>query len=89
MKLKIEIADDPISREKGLMFRKSLSSDCGMLFSYVYPKKMSFWGLNTYIPLDVAFINENMEIVDIKEVVPMSTKAVSCEAPCKYAIETI
>jgi uncharacterized membrane protein (UPF0127 family) len=87
MKLRVELAADPESRERGLMFRKSLSPDSGMLFSFKYPTKMSFWGLNTYIPLEVAFINEAHEIVEIKEVIPMSTKAVRCETLCRYAVE--
>ena len=87
MRLKVEIADDSSSREMGLMYRKSLAEDSGMLFSFKYPTKMSFWGRNTYIPLDIAFVNEHNEIVEIKEVVPMSTKPVSCNHPCRHAVE--
>ena len=87
MKLKVEIANDPYSRERGLMYRKSLPENEGMIFSFNYPKKMSFWGMNTYIPLDIAFVNENNEIVEIKEIVPLSTKAVRCDTPCVHAVE--
>ena len=87
MILKVEIADDPMTRERGLMYRKELEADGGMLFSFKYPRRMSFWGMNTYIPLDIAFVNENKEIVAIKEIVPLSTKAVSCDIPCTHAVE--
>lgn len=85
--MKVEIADDHKSRQTGLMFRKKLDKNSGMLFVFDHPDHMGFWGKNTYIPLDVAFITEDMKIASIREIVPMSTRIVRCDTPCKYALE--
>lgn len=85
-KIKIEIAKTPSEKQKGLMYRKSLDSDSGMLFIFDKSQKMSFWGANTYIPLDIAFIKEN-KIIDIKEIIPLSTKAVTSNEPCELVLE--
>lgn len=85
--LKVEIADTPSKTQKGLMFRKSLEDDNGMLFKFNYPQKLSFWGLNTYIPLDIAFVNSQGKIVNISHISPLSTKAVSSDKACVMAIE--
>ena len=85
--LKVEIADTPSKTQKGLMFRKSLNEDNGMLFKFSRPQKLSFWGLNTYIPLDIAFVNSQGKIVNISHISPLSTKSVSSERSCTMAIE--
>lgn len=86
MKVKLEIADTPKTLAYGLMHRKEMPKDHGMLFKFPSPVEASFWGKNTYIPLDVAFIYDN-KIVDIKNIVPMSTKSIRSEYPCSSAIE--
>lgn len=85
-KIKIELADTPQKRSTGLMFRKSIDKDYGMLFVFNSKDKLSFWGANTYIPLDIAFIDGN-KIIDIKEIVPLSTKPVKSSIPCDRALE--
>lgn len=86
-KIFIEIADTPQSREKGLMFRKSLGKDDGMLFKFPYKNNLQFWMKSTYIPLDIAFIDDNGEIFQIESMYPLSTKRVSSRKPCRYALE--
>jgi hypothetical protein len=56
--------------EKGLMFRENLDENNGMLFIFNNSGKYNFWMKNTLIPLDIIWINKNIEIVDIKENVP-------------------
>ncbi|MDX5351255.1 MAG: DUF192 domain-containing protein [Rhodobacterales bacterium] len=51
----VEIADDGAERAQGLMFRKSLDQDAGMLFIYESPRQARFWMKNTLIPLDMIF----------------------------------
>ncbi|HUS48596.1 MAG TPA: DUF192 domain-containing protein [Candidatus Paceibacterota bacterium] len=86
-KLRVEVADSFFSHQRGLMFRKKLSEDEGMLFKFKNPQKLRFWGLNTFIPLDIAFINDSNEIVKISRISPFSTKVVSSDIDCASAIE--
>jgi len=86
-KLKVEIADTPSKQQTGLMFRKHLSANAGMLFSFERPRKMMFWGQNTYIPLDIAFVDEDNRIRQIAYITPLSTKAVRSDERMKYALE--
>jgi len=85
--IKIEIADTYKSREIGLMFRKSMPDNNGMLFKFDKPQVLSFWMANTYIPLDIAFLDSDMRVVKIANMAPLSTKSVSSELACPYALE--
>jgi uncharacterized protein len=70
---KVEVADNDATRERGLMFRKTLAADRGMLFDFKAPKYVAFWMKNTLIPLDMLFIAADGHIVSIaRDAVPMS-----------------
>jgi uncharacterized membrane protein (UPF0127 family) len=69
------------------MFRKSLGDNSGMVFKFSNPQVLNFWGLNTYIPLDIAFVSQDNKIMKIKKIAPLSLKTVSSEVPCAMAIE--
>ena len=84
--LTVEVADSPSLREKGLMFRDKLDEDSGMVFKFDRPQNLKFWGLNTFIPLSIAFV-ENNRIVKIKQISPFSLKCVESEENCSIAIE--
>ncbi len=62
--LNIMLARNAAQRTKGLMFYKELPKDQGMLFVYPYPRKMTFWMMNTFIPLDLIFFSENLQITE-------------------------
>jgi uncharacterized membrane protein (UPF0127 family) len=88
----IEIADDPQEQIRGLMFRKSLESNSGMLFVYEDTANQSFWMKNTLIPLDMIFIDNNLRIVDIKQNVRPCLHENPCPSytsikPAKYVLE--
>lgn len=85
--LQLEIADTPSLREQGLMFRNKLEADSGMLFKFNYPQNIKFWGLNTFIPLSIAFISKDNKIAKIKQISPFSLKCVDSEIDCSIAIE--
>lgn len=63
----VEIAKTSLEKQVGLMNRKTLPQNEGMLFVYDQEKTISFWMKNTLIPLDIIWFNNNKEIVDIKK----------------------
>ena len=85
--LKVDIASTPYEQQRGLMYRRKLGEDDGMLFKFRSPQNLKFWGLNTYIPLAIAFVNTEKEIVKISYISPCSTKCVDSEIDCNIAIE--
>lgn len=83
----VEIADTPALRERGLMQRDSLPEDHGMLFVYPESRILSFWMVNTKIPLDIAFIDRQGTIVDIQQMEPETDEQHVSSAPAMYALE--
>ncbi len=74
--VKAEIADTPLKRAKGLMFRKSLPEDEGMLFIFNEEDYHSFWMMNMSFPIDIIWINNEKKVVDIVK------NAQPCKIPC-------
>lgn len=85
--LNVEIAETPSQLAKGLMFRNKLGQDEGMLFKFKHPQNLKFWGVNTYIPLAIAFVSPEKEIVKISYISPFSEKSVDSSIDCNMAIE--
>ena len=70
------------------MFRKELEPDAGMVFSFSYPQQLRFWGRNTFIPLDIAFINSDGMIEKISNISPFNDRdVVVSKTKCQIAIE--
>ena len=86
-KLQVEIADSQLKREYGLMDRRSLRPNGGMLFKFPHPHYLSFWMKDTYIPLDIAFLDDDGRVLQIEQMNPLSTRAVSSQHICRYALE--
>lgn len=61
----VELARTPKEQAQGLMFRKSMAHDEGMLFTLKKPRTVSFWMKNTYIPLDLLFIDRHGTVLKI------------------------
>lgn len=85
-KYKVEIADTSEKQEKGLMGRESLPEDQGMLFIYDEPQDLSYWMKNTLISLDIIFIDDDMEVVSVKQGQPMSEEPIT-EDDVQYVLE--
>lgn len=72
--LDVEVADTEPKREHGLMFRRQLPENAGMIFLFGNEQQISMWMKNTYIPLDMVFIGDDWRIVHIAyEAEPLST----------------
>jgi len=84
----IRIADTEARRELGLMFVTKMPSDEGMLFPEDHPQVMSMWMKNTYIPLDMLFIDTRGHVVClIANAKPESLDILSCDKPAKAVLE--
>ncbi len=88
IRLTVEIAERPRERSLGLMYRKSLPENMGMLFIYKRPAVMNFWMKNTYIPLSIAYIDTNGYIIAILKMEPLNTEKIyTSPAPAVWALE--
>ena len=83
----VELADKPHLRERGLMFRHELQDGHGMAFVFDLPGRHSFWGMNTFLPLDVAFVNPSGKIVTVGRIKPHDLTSVAASEPCNLAVE--
>jgi uncharacterized membrane protein (UPF0127 family) len=85
--IQAEVVSDPASRAQGLMHRKSIAQNAGMLFIFDEHAVHCMWMKNTLIPLSVAFIDDRGTIVNIADMEPQ-TEASHCAAqPVRYALE--
>lgn len=91
--LNVEVADTPESRAQGLMNRTTLAENAGMLFVFESTERWSFWMKNTLIPLSLAFIDEQWEIVDIEDMAVAKDpengpfEFYNAVKPARYALE--
>ena len=84
----IELAETPAQQEQGLMFRRTLAPDAGMLFDFKDPTMATMWMHNTLIPLDMLFVDQHGRIVNIAQrAVPESDATIAAAAPVRAVIE--
>ena len=84
----IEVARTALQMEQGLMYRRTLAPDSGMLFVFDAPQIASFWMKNTLIPLDMLFIAADGRVADIHErAVPLSLDPIDSSVPVLAVLE--
>jgi hypothetical protein len=88
---RVEIADTPEKHALGLMNRRTLKSDYGMLFVFAEEELRSFWMKNTLVALDMIFLNGAGQVVGMHESVPPCTAdpcpSYESELPARYVLE--
>jgi uncharacterized membrane protein (UPF0127 family) len=85
--LHIEIARTDEEQAKGLMYRKTMAENHGMLFPYESDRKLDFWMKDTAIPLSIAFVAADGTIKEIYDMKPFSHKTVSSRHSVRFALE--
>lgn len=84
----IEVADSEYETTKGLMYRRYMPDNAGMLFIFPNESERNFWMKNTHISLDILFINAKGEIINIaKYAKPKSKKGIPSKGAVKYVLE--
>lgn len=89
---RMEVANTQSARNRGLMYRKpgDLAEDQGMLFVFPYEKVQSFWMKNTYLSLDIIFVNEEEKVVGLLHSVPVLNEAPrTVGRPSLYVVELL
>lgn len=82
-----EVARTPEERADGLMYRQELPDGTGMLFVFDDSQVRSFWMMNTYVALDIAFLDAALTVVDIQQMAPLSTDPHESAVPAMFALE--
>jgi uncharacterized membrane protein (UPF0127 family) len=86
--VRVEIADTPDKRATGLMYRRALAPEAGMLFLFPAATPQKFWMKNTPLPLDMIFIGPTRKIVGIvADAKPFTTNPLGVDEPSQYVLE--
>ena len=84
----VEVAVTPQERSVGLMHRRELAADHGMIFDFRAEQNVLMWMRNTYLPLDMLFIDASGAIRHIaKRTIPLSERTISSPVPVRYVLE--
>ncbi|MGE5526490.1 MAG: DUF192 domain-containing protein [Rhodospirillaceae bacterium] len=86
-KIIVEVASTDNERAQGLMHRRMLPENRGMLFVFPESALHGMWMMNTYVPLSVAFIDERGVIINIEDMQPQTQNSHVAARPAKYALE--
>jgi uncharacterized membrane protein (UPF0127 family) len=81
------VANDEAKRAKGLMFRRSLKKNQGMIFVFPYAAERGFWMKDTYIPLDIIYLDAEARVLNIEQMAARDRRSKYSAGAAKYAIE--
>ena len=84
---RLEVADTVRKQQLGLMHRKSMPADHGMIFVFPDERERSFWMKNTHIPLDIIYADARGKVVSVKQMKPLDESGVPSDGDAKYAVE--
>lgn len=84
---RVEVAADAQARARGLMFRRDLPEDGGMLFVYDQPTRTAMWMRHTFVPLSVAWLADDGRILGVDDLEPFDETPVPSPAPITLALE--
>lgn len=82
-----QIAQTPLQRQIGLMYRKNMPAHEGMLFVFEEPQKQCFWMKNTLLPLTAAFVDDEGVIVNTADMQPQTTESHCSDKPVRFVLE--
>ncbi|MET3177154.1 UNVERIFIED_ORG: uncharacterized membrane protein (UPF0127 family) [Variovorax guangxiensis] len=86
-KIDAQVAQTPLQREIGLMFRKEMPHAEGMIFVFEQPATQCFWMRNTILPLTAAFVADDGRIVNLADMQPMTESTHCSQEPVRYVLE--
>jgi len=86
-KLTAETASTPQERQAGLMNRQQLSQSHGMLLQYSEAAERSIWMKNTYIPLDIVFLTEHKQVLNVEQGEPLNEEHIWSDGDAQYILE--
>lgn len=86
-RIEAEVAADQANRMQGLMHRRSMAANQGMLFVFTRMDRHCMWMRNTYLPLSVAFLDEKGRILNIEDMAPQTESNHCAAAPARFALE--
>lgn len=82
-----EVAYSDATRQQGLMHRRAMAPQDGMLFVFEQSERFCMWMKNTYLPLSVAFIDETGTILNVEDMAPQTEESHCAVKPARYALE--
>lgn len=85
--VRAEVARTPDQRSQGLKDRDFLAPGTGMIFVFGDEEVRSFWMQDTFIPLDIAYMDANARIIDIQQMEPQTTRLYTSSGPAMFALE--